>query len=127
MAVLFSTTYQGSGTAGSALWVPVATIPVGFKIWLGLAKYTSPDKAFTFELRTNKTGQTVGSDAATTLLYTAAMTPRNGTKTFDLYNRGRLHIVTVVGTSAGEKLWLALKSKSSTAGSFLYTLNATTE
>jgi len=121
----FEKTFSGSGTTGSVTWIALATIPIGSKIWLGLAKYASPDKSITFELRTNNPGQSAGTDGATKNLYSASLTPKSGSKTFDLYRKGRLNIVTVVGTSAGEKLWLALKSKSSSAGSYLYTINYT--
>lgn len=124
---IFGTSVTGSGSTGAVSWIPLATVPVGSKIWLGLARYAAPDKAITFELRTNLTGLTAGSDAATKILYSAAMSPKSGTKTFDLYRNGRLYTVTVVGTVAGEKLWLALKSKSGAAGSYIYTINYTLE
>ena len=116
----------GGLTCGANLWIDLGTIPVGKKIWFGRAIYTSPSKSLTFEIRTNNAGQSAGSDAATRLLYSASVSPRSGNLNVDLYKNGRLHTASNIGTGP-EKFWLRLKSKSSTAGSFLYSLYYTLE
>jgi len=44
----------------------------------------------------------------------------------DMYKANTLHTVSVIGTGV-EHFWLKLKSKSSTAGAYLYSLNHTLE
>lgn len=116
----------GAATVGSELWIDLGSISTGLRIWFGSAQYTSPDKSVTFELRTNNTGQSAGTLAATTLLSSSAVSVRSGTVTNDMYRKGRLHIVSVYGTGT-EHFWLRLKSKSGSAGGYLYSINYTTE
>lgn len=116
----------GTATTPADQWIDLGLIPAGQRIWLGLAKYTSPDKSITFELRTSQTGKSASGDANTTLLHAASVAPRNGTVSADLYRKGRLHITSVYGTGV-ERWWLRLKSKSATAGSYLYECYYTTE
>jgi hypothetical protein len=129
-ASLFTTSIIGPPpgplTVGLVEYISLATIPTGSKIWFGSGQFGSPDKSITFELRTNTTGNSAGTDGATLLLASIAASPRSGTVNADYYKNGSLHTVSVVGTGV-EKAWLKLKSKSSTAGSFLYTINYTLE
>lgn len=116
----------GPLTTGLSSYIDLGTIPTGFKIWFGSGQYGSPDKSITFEIRTSLTGQSAGTDGATKLLASASVSPRSGTVTADYYKNGTLHIVSVVGTGV-EKFWLVAKSKSATAGSYLYSVNYTLE
>lgn len=116
----------GPLTVGLSAYIDLGTIPVGAKIWFGSGQYGSPDKSVTFEIRTNLVGLSAGDAASTKLLASIAAGPRTGTVNADYYKSGTLHIVSVVGTGV-EKFWLALKSKSSTAGSFFYSVNYTLE
>ena len=122
----FSGPPPGDLTVGAEHWINLGLIPSGQRLWFGNAQYTSPDKSITFELRSNLTGQSAGTLAATSLLDAASVAPRSGTVTRDMYRKGRLHIVSVVGTGV-EKCWLRLKSKSGAAGSYLYSINYTNE
>lgn len=123
---LFDLNVQGSGSVGQEAWIDLAAIPTGSKIFLGNARYSSPDKSLTFELRGNLTGMSLGNINATTLLDTVSVSPRSGTLLRDLFRNGRLHIATVIGTGT-ERLWLRLKSKSGTLGSYIYSINYTLE
>lgn len=116
----------GNVTTGADQWINLGTIPTGKRIWFGTGTFTSPDKSITFEIRTNNAGKSAGSDADTTLLASTAVSVRSGTVISDYYRKGRLHIVSVYGTGV-EKFWLRLKSKSGSAGSYLYSINHTTE
>ena len=116
----------GNATTGYEQWINLATIPTGSKMWIGNARYTSPDKSITFELRTNTATNSVGTLAATSLLNSVAVSAKSGNLLVDLYKNGRLHIASVSGTGV-ECLWLRLVSKSNTAGSYLFNINYTTE
>lgn len=116
----------GPLTAGVDDWIPVAIIPTGLKIWFGNLSAASLDKSLTFEVRANVTGQSAGNTTVTTLLASVSASPTSGTKFLDIYKGGRLHITSVVGTGV-ESVWLHLKSKTKTAGSYYYSLNYTTE
>lgn len=109
----------GGLTANKEEWIDLLSIPSGSKLWFGTARYTSPDKTFTFELRTNLTGESQGTVAKTDVLYKASVSSRKGTVTIDMYKNGRLHISSVLGTGS-EKVWLRLVSKKQTAASYLY-------
>ena len=126
MPALFNLLASGSGSAGLELWINLGTIPLNLDNWIGSWTCTAVSKAMTFELRTNLTGQAAGTLAATKLL--ATMAPRAGSSlTGDLYKKGTLHTATVKGTTAGEKWWLRIVSKSSTAGNFTYQISYTQE
>jgi len=129
MAALFNLNVSGPPpgdlTVATLLWINLASIPTGSKLWLGSAQYAAPDKSITFNLRTNIVGQSTGTDANTTSLYSTSVAPRNGSVLVDMYRKGRLHIATVVGTGV-EKLWLKLTAKGA-AGSYLYSVNYTVE
>jgi len=116
----------GTATTPASQWIDLGIIPTGYKIWLGSAKYTSPDKGITFELRHNNATKSAATTTDTTLKDTVSLTPKSKTVTRDFYKNGTLHTTTIVGTGV-EKLWLRLTSKSSTAGSYLYTLSYTLE
>jgi len=122
---IFTSNVTGDGSVAIEAWVQLVSVPVGKKIWFGTGQYSSPDKSITFELRVNTTGQSAGSDGATLLLASTAVSARSGTVTADYYKNGRLHLVSPVGTGV-EKCWLKLKSKGS-AGSYLYSVNFTEE
>ena len=126
MATYFTSNANNSGVVGADLWINMGTIPLGNRVWLGNAQYASPNKSITFELRTNTVGNSTGSDAQTSLLYSTAVSPKSGTLTVDLYKNGRLHITSIYGTGT-ENWWLRLKSKSGASGNYLYSINYTTE
>lgn len=130
MAAIFDLSISGpppgNATTGADQWIDLGTIPVGKRIWFGNGIYTSPDKSITFEVRTNNSGKNAGNINDTALLASTAVSPRSGTLKADYYKNGRLHIVSVYSTGT-EHFWLRLKSKSGTAGSYLYTVNYTTE
>src|ERR1041385_9075583 len=105
---LFNLVAQASVSAGIDLWVNLGTIPTGLYIWIGNDSFTSPNKAVTVELRTNLIGQSTGTLAATKLLASASV-KSGATVTQDLYKKGSLHTVTVVGTGV-EKWWLHITS-----------------
>lgn len=121
----FSSSIVGSGVVASSYWHDLGVIPTGFKIWFGTLQVTSPDKSITFEVRTNLAGQASGSDGSTALLASVAASVRSGTKLLDMYKRGSLHTVSVLGTGV-EHFWIKLVSKGS-SGSYLFSLNYTTE
>ena len=123
---IFTTNLTNSGSVGASAYLDMGVIPSGFKIWFGTLQATSPDKATTFEVRTNNLTKSAGTDGDTTLLGTIAASTRSGTVVLDMYKSGTLHTLSVLG-SGTEHFWLKLKSKSSTAGSYLYSLNYTTE
>lgn len=116
----------GTATVSTSQWIDLGVIPIGFKIWFGKGYYTSPDKSITFEIRTNTIGNSTGSDGTTSLLASTAVSPRSGNLFADYYRKGRLHIVSVTGTGT-EHFWLKLKSKTSAAGSYLFTIYYTLE
>jgi hypothetical protein len=116
----------GPLTAGKDEWIDLGAIPNGQAVWFGLGLFTSPDKSITFEIRGNILGQGSGTDGNTELLAAATATPRKGTVSKDMYRKGRLHTVTVIGTGT-EHYWLRLKSKQQTAGSYLYEITYTLE
>jgi len=116
----------GPNTAGSVVWIDMGLIPSGKKVWFGLGQYTSPDKAITFELRTNLTTKSTGSDSDTQLLASCAASYKSGTIKSDYFKNNTLHITSVTGTGV-EHWWLALKSRSSTQASYLYSINYTLE
>jgi hypothetical protein len=111
----------GTATAGADLWIDFGVIPVGYKVWIGKAQYTSPYKSITFELRTNLAGKSTGTLANTKILDTYAVAPKSGTLTRDLYKNGLLHITTVLGTGV-EHWWLHLTTKTATAGAYYYSV-----
>lgn len=114
----------GPLTIGADTWINLGAIPTGSKIWFGSGQYASPDKSSTFEIRTNNTGQSAGTDAATALLGSISASARSGTVTQDYYKNGSLNTVTVTGTGV-ERFWLRIKSKSGSAGSYFYSINYT--
>lgn len=116
----------GNATTGTEQWINLGLIPNGSKVWIGNARYTSPDKSITFELRSNLSGKSASGTGNTALLDTVAVSAKNGTILRDLYKNGRLHIATVRGTGV-ENWWLRLVSKTGTAGSYLYSINYTLE
>lgn len=125
MPILFNVNIKGSPSVGAENWIDLGAIPNGSRIWIGVAAYTSIDKAFTFSLRTNTTGKSTGTLADTTQLDTVA--PRIGsTVNHDLYRKGRLHIVTTVSTGT-ERWWLRITSKNATLGNCIYSITYTVE
>jgi len=121
----FDLNISGDGSVGSTFYHDLGVIPSGQRIWFGSLQATSPDKSITFEVRTSNVGQSAGDDSSTTVLASASVSPRKGTVLLDMYKRGRLHLVSVVGTGV-ERFWIKLKSKGS-VGSYLFILNYTLE
>lgn len=118
---IFNLSIRGSSTVGLESWVDLGLIPITQKIWIGSASYTSISKAITFSLRTNNAGYGDGTALRTTVLATAA--PKVGaTISQDLYKNGRMLVRSVLGTGV-EHWWMYLKSKSATAGNYLYVVN----
>lgn len=112
----------GNATTGSEQWINLGVIPSGQRFWFGSAVYTSTDKAITFELRTNLITKSASTIADTALLGATAVSTRTQTTQADYYKNGSLHITSVIGTGV-EHAWLRLISKSSTATSYLFTIN----
>jgi hypothetical protein len=125
-ANIFTTNQTNSGSVGLSLYIDLGTIPVGNKIWFGNLQATSPDKSITFEVRTNLATKNSGVDGDTQLLGSISASNRSGTVVLDMYKNNTLHTTSVLGSGV-EKFWLKLKSKSSTPGSYLYSLNYTLE
>lgn len=125
-STIFTTNKTGDGAAGASLYLDMGLIPTGVKIWFGTLQATSPDKSITFEVRTSNVGKSAGTDADTTLLGSIAAGPRTGTVVLDMYKNNTLHTVSVLGSGI-EHFWIKLKSKTTTAGSYLYSLNYTVE
>jgi hypothetical protein len=130
MASIFETIISGpppgNATTGSDQWINLGAIPTGKRVWFGMGQYCSPDKSITFEIRSNTTNQNNGSDSTTTLLGATSVSPRGGTVIADYYRKGRLHIVSAYSTGV-ENFWLRLKSKSGSAGNYLFTISYTLE
>lgn len=116
----------GPLTVGADLWIDLGVIPVSQRIWWGSVQCSSPYKSTTFEIRSNLTSNSVGTNAATLLHGSIVSSPKSGTKNLDLYKSGTLHTTSVYGTGV-EHFWLRLKSTSSVEQSYLYTLNYTLE
>lgn len=116
----------GNLTIGTSEYISLGLIPSGSRIWFGTGQFASPDKSFTFEIRTSLLGQSAGTDAATSLLAATSVSPRNGLVTADYYKGGRLHTASVIGSGV-EKFWLRLKSNSGSLGSYYFSINYTTE
>jgi len=125
-SAIFTTNISGPTpgplTCGTNDWIDLGVIPTGKYIRFGSAQYGSPDKSETFQIRTNIAGQSVGSDAATLLLASSVASAKTGLLNVDYYKSNTLNIKTVVGAGV-EHFWLRLKSTSSTAGSYLYSIN----
>jgi hypothetical protein len=120
---LFNLQMSGSLNVGAVAWVDLGVVPVGYKIWIGSDQFVTNYKICSFQLRGNATGQSAATLAATTALY-SAWTSSNKVKsvTQDLYQRGKLHIATVVGAGT-ERLWLYVTSKTATLQPVSYLLN----
>lgn len=116
----------GTLTTPAEQWIDLGLIPTGYRCWFGNGQYGSPDKSTTFELRTNTTGQSAATTAATLLLGSIVASTRSGTVIQDYYKSNTLHTVSVYGAGV-EKFYLRLVSKTSTLGSYLYTLSYTLE
>ena len=123
MAVLFDLIKSGPppGTATTAAeqWIDLGSITSASDFIVGKAIYTAPDKAITFELRTNNLTKSAGNTTDTTIMYSAAITPKSGAKTIDMYLKGRIRTATVISTGV-ERWWLRLVAKSATAGGYTY-------
>lgn len=125
-ASIFTTNKTGDGAVGTSLYIDLGLISTGFKVWYGTLQATSPDKSVTFEVRTSNVGKSAGTDADTTLLASIAASTRSGTVVLDMYKNGTLHTVSTLGSGI-ERFWIKLKSKTATAGSYLYSMNYTVE
>lgn len=122
---IFTTNITNDTVVGNVLYINIGLIPTGKYLWYGTGQYASPDKSVSFELRTNKTGLSTGTDLDTVAIAaSASVTPKSGQKTVDYYQSGRLTTKSVVGTGV-ENMWLKLKSTSGSLGSVLYSINFT--
>jgi len=127
-ASIFTTNVSGPTpgplTVGTNEWIDLGVIPTGHYIRFGSAQYGSPDKSVTFQVRTSNAGQSTGSDTLTTLLASSIASVKTGLLNVDYYKSNTLNIKTVVSTGV-EHFWLRLKSTSSTAASYMYSINYT--
>lgn len=123
---IFDQVVSGSGSVGTEAWVNLGTIPNGHQWLLGYATLIAEDKTLQFELRSNKSGQTAGTLAATDLLDWSSASGGSGIDR-DLFQFGYINTETVLATSAGEKLWLRVTSKSASAGLYDYIIRYAVE
>ena len=119
--VIFNLSVSGTGSVGAEVWVNLGLIPSGSAIWIGSLSCTAISKTLTFELRPNLA--TKSTDTLTTTSLSSSLAARTGVTTIqDLYRKGRLHTVTIVGTGT-ERWWLRVRGKGATASDFLYKIS----
>jgi hypothetical protein len=122
----FPLNVSNSGSVGSEVWINLGAIPSGLRIWFGNGTYSSINKTIVFDLRTNNIGSAVGNITNTALLGSVSVTARTQTVAVDYYKKGTLHTISVISTGI-ERFWLRVYSKSGSLGSYLYSINYTTE
>ena len=107
---LFDKIFQGLSTfSSSPVWIELGVIPSGTKIMFGYGDYTPDGKNITFDLRSNISGQSTGTDANTTLH--GRITVKDGNNgSADYYRNGRVSTLTVQSTGI-EKVWMKVSSK----------------
>ena len=126
---VFDLTFMGDGSLNAETWVdlsaaapnPNSPIPEGKQIWLGYVTFISNDKTLTFEIRPNLPTKSAGN-ATDTQLRAFSTVQAGDSKDVDLYYYGSITTLAPVSApSTGvEKLWLRVKSGSSSAGTFSY-------
>lgn len=126
---IFEKAFMGSGTVNSETWIdisaaqpdPNSPIPSGKQLWLGYATFIADDKSLTFEVRPNLPTKNAGN-LTDTQLRGFVQVPGGESRDSDFYYYGGIASfapVTAVSTGV-EKLWLRVKSGSSSAGTFSY-------
>lgn len=129
---VFDLVCSGSLSAsGTDNWVDLTSyapnanspIPSGKRIWIGYVTCISQDKNATFELRPNLPGQS-SSGTGTTQLRGFASVPAGESRDLDVYYGGAITTLAPVSAdSTGvEKLWLRIKSGSSSAATYEFIL-----
>jgi len=122
----------GSLTAsGTDNWVDLLSfspdanspIPSGKKIWVGYVTCISADKNATFELRPNLTTKSAGNTTDTQLRGFASV-PAGESRDLDMYYGGVIATLFPVGyfSTGVEKIWLRIKSGSSSAATYEFIL-----
>lgn len=124
---IFEKLSAGSVTlSGADIWVDLLSfgpdsnspVPVGKQIWIGFITCICVDKSAQFSLRPNLAGLSVGDVASTTLRgFTNVATGESAD--MDLYWNGAILTVSPLAVSTGvEKLWLRIKSGSSSTATY---------
>lgn len=121
----------GNGTVNSEVWIdltaqnpnPNSPIPSGKRAWLGFLTCISDDKTLTFEVRPNLPTKSAGNTTDTQLRASVSV-PTGESRDLDLHFNGNITTFAPVSAdSTGvEKVWLRIKSGSSSAGTFSYIL-----
>ena len=98
-------------------------IPSGKRIWIGYVTCISADKTATFELRPNLATKSAGNTTDTQLRGFASV-PQGESRDLDMYYGGAITtLAPVTANSTGvEKLWLRIKSGSSSAATYEFIL-----
>jgi hypothetical protein len=122
---IFNLAAQAAISVGSSLWIDLGIIPTGYQDWIGSWTITTINKPISVYLRTNLIGQSTGTISTTKLLGTISLSKAGASSTQDLYKKGALHTVTVIGTGT-EHWWIQITAKSSTVGSVQYKVIYTT-
>jgi len=118
---LFNLVKQLSGSVGSSVWIDLGLIPANYRFHIGSWTCSCPTKAISFNLYTNKTSKSASTTSTTDTTKLATLALKAGSSgTQDLYKKGTLSTVTVIGTGV-EHWWVNLTSKSNTSGT--YTIN----
>jgi hypothetical protein len=125
----FELAFMGSGTVNSETWVditsaqpnPNSPIPVGKRIWLGYANLISDDKTLIFEIRPNLPTKSNGNTNDTHLRASTSV-PAGESREIDLHYGG--NVATLAPSTADstgvEKVWLRVRSGSSSTGAYSY-------
>lgn len=118
---IFESSFSGTGSVNAEAWVDISgIIPSGKQIWLGYATFISNDKTLTFEVRPNLPSQST-SGIANTQLRSFVNVPSGESRDVDFYYYGNINTFAPSAPSTGvEKLWLRVKSGSSSLGTFDY-------
>jgi hypothetical protein len=122
---IFDLTLSGTVTMNADRWIDLGAIPNGQAILVGYATLIAQDKNLQFELRTNKSGQSAGTAAATDLLDWCAAQGGTGVDR-DLYWGGNINTLTVQGSGV-EHWWLHATSQSSSSGVLDYIIRYTVQ
>ena len=125
----FELAFMGSGNVNSEAWVdvtaaqpnPNSPIPSGRRVWLGYASLISDDKTLTFEIRPNLPTKSAGNTIDTQLRATVSV-PAGESREIDMHYGGNVATLAPVSAdSTGvEKVWLRVRSGSSSTGAYSY-------
>lgn len=117
--------------SGNETWIDLTSygpsanspIPSGKQIWIGFLTCISQDKGATFELRPNLPGQSTGT-TGTTQLRGFVQVPSGESRDLDLYYNGAIVSLAPVGVASTgvEKLWLRIKSITSSSATYEFLL-----